>query len=217
MPLDPTLRDALLAVPTAGLARALARRGLSGCALKGLRARTGAGAAGPAFTLRFIPARGEPAVSLAEAIEAIPEGAMVVADTGGSREALPFAALLVARIAGRGAAGLVTDGILSGPSALPVWQGMPGAEHGHGLMLAGYGEAVGCGGAAVHPGDIVTGDRDGVTICPAELAEEIALEAVEQQRLDIWLQREVESGRSLSGLLPPDAAALARFEAETKL
>ena len=216
MTLDPTLRDALLAVPTAGLARALSRRGLPSCTLRGLRARTGAGAAGTAFTLRFIPARGEPAVSLADAIEAVPEGAVVVADTGGAREALPFAALLSARLAARGAVAFVTDGLLPGPSTMPSWQSALPASHGHGLMLAGFGEPVACGGAAVHPGDIVVGDGDGVVVCPAEFAEAVALEAVDQQRLEIWLQREVESGRGLSGLLPPDADALARFEADTR-
>lgn len=216
MALDTTLRDALLAVPTAALGRALTRRGLAGCALRGLRARTGAGAAGPAFTLRFIPARGEPAVSLAEAIEAVPDGALVVADTGGAREPLPFAALLAARLAARGAVGLVTDGLLSGPSSMPVWHAAVGAAQGPGLVLAGFDQPVACGGAAVHPGDIVVGDAEGVVAVPADLVEAVALEAVEQQRLDLWLQREVESGRSLSGLLPPDAAALARFEAETR-
>ncbi|WP_331308791.1 hypothetical protein [Methylobacterium oryzae] len=51
---------------------------------------------------------------------------------------------------------------------------------------------------------------------PAALAERVALEAVEQQRLDLWIQREAERGATLASLLPPDAAALARFEAETK-
>ena len=44
---------------------------------------------------------------------------------------------------------------------------------------------------------------------------EVALEAVDQQRLDLWLQREVDSGRPLSGLLPPDAETLERYRTET--
>ncbi|GBU17124.1 MULTISPECIES: dimethylmenaquinone methyltransferase [Methylobacterium] len=214
MSIDPTLRDALLAVPSSGLARVLARRGLSACALRGLRARTGAVAAGPAFTLRFIPARGDAGVSLAEAIEAVPHGAVVVADTGGAREPLPFAAMLSVRLANRGAAGFVTDGTLAGPNVMPVWHGA-GAGHGPGLILAGYDQPVACGGAAVHPGDIVVGDADGVLAIPAEITEEVALEAVDQQRLDLWLQREVDSGRPLSGLLPPDAETLERYRTET--
>ena len=216
MPIDTTLRDALLAVPSAALARTLARKGLAGCTLRGLRARTGAGAAGLAFTLRFIPARGETGASLAEAIEAVPEGAMVVADTGGLREALPFAGLLAVRLAERRAAGLVTDGVLTGPGALPVWHGAGGPEAGTGLVLAGFGEAVACGGAAVHPGDVVAGDANGLVAMAADIAEEVALEAVDRQRLDLWIQREVEAGRPLTGLLPPDSEAMARFEAETR-
>ncbi len=56
---------------------------------------------------------------------------------------------------------------------------------------------------------------DGIVAIPPEKAEQIALEAVEQQRLDLWLQREAEKGGSLYGLLPPDSSTLARFEAET--
>jgi regulator of RNase E activity RraA len=62
----------------------------------------------------------------------------------------------------------------------------------------------------------VVADAAGVVVIPAAIAESVALEAVEQQRLDLWIQREVEKGVSLDGLLPPDAAAMARFEAETK-
>ncbi|TXM97555.1 dimethylmenaquinone methyltransferase, partial [Methylobacterium sp. WL103] len=68
----------------------------------------------------------------------------------------------------------------------------------------------------VHPGDVVVGGPDGVVVIPADIAEAVALEAVEQQRLDLWLTREAEKGASLATLLPPDAATLARYEAETK-
>ena len=106
------------------------------------------------------------------------------------------------------------DGTLAGPNVMPVWHGA-GAGHGPGLILAGYDQPVACGGAAVHPGDIVVGDADGVLAIPAEITEEVALEAVDQQRLDLWLQREVDSGRPLSGLLPPDAETLERYRTET--
>ena len=213
MALDPTLRDALSAVTTASLVRALARRGVPACALSNV---AGSGrAVGPAVTLRMIPARGAAMRSLADAIEAVPEGAVVVVDTGRSGLALPFGAILAARLAARGAAGLVTDGALAAESGLAVWDAAAATAEGA-LQLAGAGEPVACAGAAVHPGDIVVGGPDGVVVIPADIAEAVALEAVEQQRLDLWLTREAEKGTSLSALLPPDAATLARFEAETK-
>ncbi|MBE7201751.1 MAG: dimethylmenaquinone methyltransferase, partial [Parafilimonas terrae] len=96
----------------------------------------------------------------------------------------------------------------------PVWCA-PEAGGGT-LTLVATQEPVACGGAAFHPGDIVVCTESGIVALPASLAERIALEAVEQQRLDLWIQREVERGEHLATLLPPDAAALARFEAETK-
>ncbi|KAB1076285.1 RraA family protein [Methylobacterium planeticum] len=218
MPIDKTLRDALSAVTTASLGRVLARRGVPAFAFRGLRPRAGsAQAVGAAFTLRLIPARGEAGLPLSRTIESIPEGAVVVADTGGSGEALPFGTILAARLGQRGIAGLVTDGAGPAEGAMPAWGAPPGAMRaGSGLVLVGAGEPIACAGAAIHPGDVVVADAEGAVVIPGSIAESVALEAVEQQRLDLWIQREVEKGVSLDGLLPPDAAALARFEAETK-
>ena len=215
MPIDPTLRDALSAVTTASLARALSRAGVRAFGPRGLTARGGGTTAiGPAYTVRMIPARGEAAGDLAAAFDAVPEGAIVVIAAAGTGIALPFGPILAARLAQRGVAGLVTDGALPEEVGLPVW--CAPETGGGGLALAGTQEPVACAGASIHPGDIVVCGPAGLVAVPPELAERIALEAVEQQRLDLWIQREVEKGVSLASLLPPDAAALARFEAETK-
>jgi regulator of RNase E activity RraA len=213
MAIDPTLRDALSAVTPASLARALTRAGVKAHSAQGLTGRGGR-AIGIAYTLRMIPARDDAVGDLAAAIDAIPEGAIVVIDASNSGLALPFGSILAARLAHRGVAGLVTDGALPAEVGLPVWSA-PEAAIGA-LALVGTQQPVSCGGAAVHPGDIVVCADGGIVAVPARLAEQIALEAVEQQRLDLWIQREVEKGESLATLLPPDAAARARFEAETK-
>ncbi|MHC2108064.1 MULTISPECIES: dimethylmenaquinone methyltransferase [unclassified Methylobacterium] len=213
MAIDPTLRDALSAVTPASLARALTRAGIKAFSPRGLTARGGS-AIGPAYTLRMIPARNDAAGDLAAAIDAVPEGAVLVIDAAGSGLALPFGAIVAARLAQRGVAGLITDGALPDPTGLPVWSAQEaGSET---LALVGAQERVSCGGAAIHPGDIVVCGSGGIVALPADLAERVALEAVEQQRLDLWIQREAERGENLASLLPPDAAALARFEAETK-
>lgn len=213
MAIDPTLRDALSAVTTASIGRALERAGLRDFAPLNLTRRSSMTVVGPAHTLRMVPARGEGVGDLATAIESVPEGAVVVIDAAGTGRPLPFAAIVAGRLSSRGAVGLVTDAAFSEEVGLPLWAA-PGASAG-GLTLAGTWQPVSCGGAAVHPGDIVVCGPDGVVVIPPEKAEQIALEAVEQQRLDLWLQREAEKGSSLYGLLPPDSAALARFEAET--
>lgn len=215
MPIDPTLRDALSAVTTASLARALVRAGVRSFGPHSLSARGGnATAIGPAYTMRMIPARGEAAGDLAAAFDAVPEGAVAVIATAGSGMVLPFGPILAARLAHRGVAGLVTDGVLPEEVGLPVWCATQTGSGG--LALVGTDQPVACAGAAVHPGDIVVCNATGIVAVPPELAERVALEAVEQQRLDLWIQREVEKGASLASLLPPDAEALARFEAETR-
>jgi regulator of RNase E activity RraA len=213
MAIDPTLRDALSAVTMASLAKALERAGLRDFAPTGLSGGGGVTVVGSAHTLRMVPARGEGVGDLASAIESVPEGAVVVIDAAGSGRPLPFGAIVAGRLSSRGAVGLVTDASIAESLALPAWT-RPGAATG-GLALAGTWQPVTCGGAAIHPGDIVVCGPEGIVAIPPEKAEQIALEAVEQQRLDLWLQREAEKGQSLYGLLPPDPATLARFEAET--
>ena len=213
MAIDPTLHDALSAVTPASLARALTRAGVKAFSPRGLSGRGGS-AIGEAYTLRMIPARDDAAGDLAAAIDAVPEGAVVVIDAAGSGLSLPFGAILAARLSRGGAAGLVTDAALSEDVGLPVWHAPETA--GGTLALVATQQPVACGGAAIHPGDIVVCSEGSIVVLPAALAERVALEAVEQQRLDLWIQREVERGESLASLLPPDAAAMARFEAETK-
>ena len=213
MAIDPTLRDALSAVTPASLARALTRSGLKGFSPVGLSTRGGS-AIGTAYTLRMIPARDDAAGDIAAAIDAVPEGSIVVIDAAGTGLSLRFGAILAARLAQRGAVGLITDAALSEEVGLPNWTAQPGGAGT--LSLVGTQQPGACGGAAIHPGDIVVCTETGIVALPVGIAERIALEAVEQQRLDLWIQREVERGESLASLLPPDAAALARFQAETK-
>lgn len=213
MAIDPTLRDALSAVTPASLARALTRAGMKAVSPRGLSGGSGT-VIGPAYTLRMIPARDDAVGDLAAAIDAVPDGAIVVIDAARSGLALPYGSILSARIAQRGAVGLITDAALPDAVGLPIWSA-PEAGHGA-LALVGTQQPVACGGAAIHPGDILVCGDGGIVALPAALAERIALEAVEQQRLDLWIQREVERGESLATLLPPDAAALARFETETR-
>ena len=70
---------------------------------------------------------------------------------------------------------------------------------------------IGCGTAAVFPGDIVLGDGDGVMIIPTAIAEEVAEEAVQQEELEVFLRKEVEGGRALPGTYPPNEETLQRY------
>ena len=82
-----------------------------------------------------------------------------------------------------------------------------------GLTFVGWQEPIGCGGVAVMPNDVVVVDADGAVLIPAALLDEVIAAAVEQERLEGWIMREVERGVPLPGLYPSDAATKARYDA----
>src|SRR5215216_7605797 len=181
---------------------------------------------GPAFTLRFVPAREDLAtpeswsspVSARAAIEAMPGGCVAVVDAMGITDAGIFGDILCARMAKRGVAALVTDGVVRDAAGvrgtgLPVWcQGAAAPPSVAGLTFVNWGEPIGCGGVAVFPDDWVVVDDDGAVLIPAVLVDEMVATAPEQERLEGWIMAEVEKGASLPGLYPPNAENKARYE-----
>ena len=183
---------------------------------------------GPAYTLRYIPARPDtdPIVAFREldhpqrvAIEECPEGAVLVMDCRGDASAASAGSILLTRLQVRGAAGVVTDGGIrdaAGAAVLemPVFAAKPSAptnltKH-HAVDI---GRPIACGGVAVYPGDIVLGDGDGVMIIPRHLADEIAEESVEMELFEAFVLEEVNRGVPIRGLYPPtDPDTLVRFQ-----
>jgi hypothetical protein len=53
-------------------------------------------------------------------------------------------------------------------------------------------------------------------VIPGALVDDVAKLGVEQERLEAWIMAEVEAGKKLPGLYPPDAETKARYEAEMK-
>ena len=183
---------------------------------------------GPAFTLRFIPAREDLATtaswasprSTRAAIEDMPEGAVVVASAFDTTDAGIFGDILCARMVKRGVFGLVTDGALRDiegvrASKLPVWsRGFAAPPSVSGLLFVGWQEPIGCGGVAVYPDDLVVADADGAVVIPAQFVEHVANAGPEQERREAWILGEVEKGVALPGLYPMNEETRARYEAE---
>src|SRR5215218_2528259 len=154
MSLDPKIRAALAGVSTATVTTVLLKKGLRNVWMRGTRPiRAGQPKIiGPAFTLRFVPAREDLAtpeswsspISTRAAIEAMPDGCVCVADAMGVTDAGIFGDILCARMAKRGVAGLVTDGVvrdLAGVlgTGLPVWcQGAAAPASVAGLTFVGW-------------------------------------------------------------------------------
>jgi len=182
---------------------------------------------GPAFTLRFVPAREDLAtpaswgapISTRAAIEAMPDGCVAVADAMGVTDAGIFGDILCARMVKRGVAALVTDGVmrdLAGVlgTGLPVWcDGVAAPPSVAGLTFVGWQEPIGCGGVAVFPGDIVVVDADGAVLIPKAFLEQVLAEAPEQEAMEAWIMAEVEKGAQLPGLYPMNDATKARYAA----
>jgi regulator of RNase E activity RraA len=231
--IDPATRQALEGVTTATLTTVLLKKGLRNVWIRGalpVAERLPRRRVGRAFTLRFVPAREDLAtpaswaspISTRAAIEAMPEGAIAVVDAMGTTDAGIFGDILCARMARRGVAALITDGVvrdLAGVLAtgLPVWcRGTAAPASVNGLTFVGWQEPIGCGGVAVMPNDVVVADGDGAVVIPAELVADVVAAAVEQERLEGWIMGEVESGVALPGLYPANDATRARYDAWVK-
>ena len=220
----------LKTIATSTLTTLLFKRGLRNVFIQGARPlKTGQRLAGPAFTLRYIPAREDldgvdafldPRHPQRVAVETMPAGAVLVMDCRGDVSVASAGSILATRMQVRGVAGIVTDGGLrdaSGIAALeiPAWCAGPSAptnliRH-HALDL---NAPIGCGGVPVYPGDIMVGDDDGVVCIPSHLAEEIARDAVPMERYEEFVLEQVRAGASVIGLYPltkPENRAL--FEA----
>lgn len=229
MKFDDSIREVLSGVTTATLTTLLLKKGLRNVWLRGAKPLDPGQPrlVGPAFTLRFVPAREDLATpeswssprSTRAAVEAMPEGCIAVVDAMGTTDAGIFGDILCARMRKRGVAALVTDGVvrdMAGVKAtgLPVWcRGAAAPPSVAGLTFVNWQEPVACGGVAVFPDDIIVVDEDGAVVVPAALVEEIVKFAPEQERLEAWIMDEVARGAALPGLYPPNEANRARYEA----
>jgi len=232
MPLDHSVVDALSQVSTATITTLLLKRGLRNVWMRGTRpiAPNQGRLVGPAFTLRFVPAREDLAtpaswsapVSTRTAVEAMPEGCIAVADAMGNTDAGIFGDILVARMKMRNVQGLVTDGAvrdIAGVRAtgLPVWcQGAAAPPAVSALTFVAWQQPIGCGGVAVFPDDLIVVDDDGAVVIPHALIDAIAVEALEQERVEAWIMDEVLAGAALPGLYPMNEDNRARYAASKK-
>ncbi|MDE2362688.1 MAG: ribonuclease activity regulator RraA [Hyphomicrobiales bacterium] len=229
MPLDQTAIATLEAVSTATITTVLLKKGLRNVWLRGARPiRTGQPRlVGPAFTLRFVPARedlatpeswGNP-ISTRAAVEAMPEGAIAVIDAMGVTDAGVFGDILCARMAKRNVKAMVTDGVvrdLAGvlSTRLPIWcAGVAAPSSVTGLTFINWGEPIGCGGVAVFPDDVIVADDDGAVLIPQALLGHVLDAAPEQERMEAWIMEEVARGEKLPGLYPMNEATKARYAA----
>lgn len=225
--------DALKAISTPTLCTQLLKRGLRNTFLVGVRplAPDAAPFAAPAFTLRYIPAREDIAVPALwgdreypqrKAIETVPEGAALVIDAMGDTRAGAAGDILIRRLQVRGVAAIVTDGALRDTPILakmdyPVFCAAAAAPASVAtLFAADLQRPIACAGVAVFPGDILVGDAEGVVVVPRALAEDVARDGTEQERLEGFVHSRIEQGYPTFGTYPPNEETLAAYAAWTE-
>ncbi len=218
--MNPTTKQQLMGVSTATLCTALFKRGLRNQFIQDVHPLNPArpNMVGPAFTLRYIPAREDlnpisvfqdRAHPQRKAVEDCPPGAVFVIDSRKDARAASAGSILVSRLMVRGVAGVVTDGgFRDSPEIarldIPAYHRRPSAPTNLTLHQAlDIDVPIGCGDVAVFPGDIVVGDAEGVVVIPAAIADEIAAEAVEMTAFEDFVTEQVRAGRSILGLYPP--------------
>lgn len=227
--MKPETREKLQGVSVATLCSALYKRGLRNQTIQDVRPvrAKGRNMVGPAFTLRYMPAREDrnpmsvfrdPKHPQRLAIETCPEGHVLVMDSRKDPRAASAGDILITRLMARGGAGVVTDGgfrdsMVIGALDIPAYHNRPSSPTNLTLHEAiDINVPIGCGDVAVFPGDVVVGDDDSVIVIPAEIADEIADEAVEMTAYEDFVVERVKAGHTIIGLYPAtDEANLALF------
>lgn len=229
-PLDAELHAQLARCSTATLTTQLLNRGLRNTFMHGLRPLNASAArtVGPAFTLRYIPAREDLDISAAfqdrqhpqrVAIERAPAGSVLVMDCRQEGRAASAGSILAQRLSSRGVAGLITDGSVRDSPTIaamdfPVFTSSVSAMTNLALHHAvDMDVPIGCAGVPVYPGDIIVSDEEGVVCVPRELAGEVAAAAVEQERLEDFIIEQIRAGAALPGTYPPDEQTMDRYRA----
>ncbi|GLQ10616.1 ribonuclease activity regulator RraA [Devosia yakushimensis] len=212
-------REKLRGVSAATLCTALFKRGLRNQFIQDVRpvGSVGRTMVGPAFTLRYIPAREDlnalevfrdRAHPQRQAIEQCPAGSVMVMDSRKDARAASAGSILVTRLMQRGVEGVVTDGGFRdspeiGTLDFPAYHHRPSAPTNLTLHQAlDIDVPIGCGDVAVWPGDILVGDGEGVVVIPRAIADEIADEAVAMTSYEEFVLERVQGGASILGLYP---------------
>lgn len=212
-------RAKLKKISTASIATALYKRGLRNQFIQNVVpvAKKEERMVGQAFTLRYIPAREDrnqitvfrnPDHPQRVAIETCPPGWVLVMDARKDARAATAGSILITRLALRGAAGVVSDGGFRdaegiGALDMPAYYARPSAPTNLTLHEAlDINVPISCGDAPVFPGDVLLGDKDGVMVIPAHLADEIAEECAGMESFEDFVLEEVQKGTPIIGLYP---------------
>ena len=131
---------------------------------------------GPACTVKVYPGDN---LMVHKALDIARPGDVVVVDTSGSSLTAVLGDLVATKARHRGIAGFVVDGLVRDVPGIQALGDFPVFACGVtpiGPLHRGPGEInhpISAGGVVVHPGDVVLGDRNGVTVVPRGFAPQL--------------------------------------------
>jgi len=219
--------EKLKTVSTATLTTQLIKRNFHNTFLTGLYPlHADLSMVGYALTLRYVPSREDMVDTMYDntknvqrlAVEAAEQDDVLVVEARGELGAATLGNILATRLKVRGAAGFVTDGALRDtpgfkkidiPAYIKAPQAITSFEKHHPVEM---NVPIGCAGVLVMPGDVIVGDGEGVVAIPSQVAEEVAHDAYDQERLEEFIQEKVATGASIVGVYPPNEQTMAEFE-----
>ena len=227
--IDTQLMNDLRSVSVATLTTVLYKRGFRNQFLQNLGPIDPGGRriAGPAFTVRTIPAREDKAVPAVlsdrrypgrAAIEACPPGHVLVFDCRQDARSASGGDILMTRLMVRGVEACVTDGGMRDCGEIeemefPVYQAQPAPPISLLHHLAVDMEVpIACAGVAIYPGDIMVGDDEGVVAIPADIAADAAAEAIEMTAYEDFASEQVRGGAELFSVYPQTDLSKLKFE-----
>lgn len=160
---------------------------------------------GPAVTLQFLPTRDDLAARgfgevFAEAVRDAPAGSVLVMGSGGYPDVSHAGGVKLTRVATRGLAGVLADGLLRDFEELAglgfaTWcRGEAVRWGGDSVMPYAAGVAVEVAGVTVVPGDLVLVDATGGVVVPAASAGVVLAEAEGIVADDARFQQRLRSG-----------------------
>lgn len=138
-----------------------------------------------------------------QAVDSLRPGDVLVVTQNGSTKSSFWGELLSNAAIGRGAQGVVLDGLTRDVRGIlelgfPVFcRGITPADSRGRLDVVDLDVPIDCGGVRVNPGDYIFGDIDGVVVIPSDRINEVFARAIEKVEGESTVREELRAGASV--------------------